>query len=205
MRKGSGFSKYDIKEQTRSIYFYPDCDVLVNKANIKDINELAEYEKELTGYRLIEIGGNEATRGNLGATHLKKIHKYIFQDVYKFAGKYRTEDISKGNTRFFPIQHIEENIIGLLGNLRNENYLKGLDKEQFALRAAFYMAELNVIHPFREGNGRTIREFIRQLALKCGYNIDWSLIDKDELLAATIISVNTEYSQLANQILKAIQ
>lgn len=67
------------------------------------------------------------------------------------------------------------------------------------------MSEINMIHPFREGNGRTIREFIRQLALYCGYIINWSLIDKDTLLNATIAAVDKDYIPMSSCILKVIE
>lgn len=68
--------------------------------------------------------------------------------------------------------------------LKRDRFLKGLTADEFSQKAAYYLSEINMIHPFREGNGRTIREFIRQLALKCGHIINWSLIDKEKLLEA---------------------
>jgi cell filamentation protein len=77
--------------------------------------------------------------------------------------------------------------------------------DNFSEKAAYYMSEINMIHPFREGNGRTIREFIRQLALYCGYIINWSLIDKDTLLNATIAAVDKDYIPMSSCILKVIE
>jgi cell filamentation protein len=128
----------------------------------------------------------QSVKGNFGVSHLKKLHKYIFQDIYPFAGKFRLEDISKGNTFFCKSEFITENIESILNELKRDKYLKGLNAEDFSKKAAYYMSEINMIHPFREGNGRAIREFIRQLADKNGYVINWSLIDKDDLLKATI-------------------
>lgn len=91
---------------------------------------------------------------------------------------------------FCKSEFIEANLNSLLGKLAGENRLKELGVECFAQRSAYYMSELNMIHPFREGNGRAIREFIRCLALKSGLDIDWSLIDSKELLNATIIAVD---------------
>ena len=73
--------------------------------------------------------------------------------------------------------------------LKAEKHLKGLDVEQFSERAAYYMSEINVLHPFREGNGRAQREYSRTLAMKNGYELDWSRVDQQEFLDASIKSV----------------
>ena len=117
------------------------------------------------------------------------IHKFIFEDIYPFAGLYRSENIAKDNFMFANWEFIEDNMNSIFGELKRENYLKGLTKEEFAKRLTYYMSELNVLHPFREGNGRTTREFIRQLALKNGYNLDLSRFKAEDILNASIESV----------------
>ncbi|WP_280513979.1 Fic/DOC family protein [Ruminiclostridium herbifermentans] len=136
--------------------------------------------------------------------HLLKIHKYIFQDIYYFAGKIREESIIKGNTKFCESQFIKENLKNILNELKAERYLIGKGIDNFANRSAYYMAELNFIHPFREGNGRALREFIRCLGIKCGYIINWDAIDKDVLLSASILSVK-DSAELANCIRACIE
>jgi cell filamentation protein len=190
-----GFSKYDRKEVTQSLYCYPDTDILKNKAGIKDSKALAEFEADVTAIRQYMLE-KRPIKGKFGIAHLKNIHKFIFQDVYPFAGKIRLEDIWKGDTFFCKCQFIEMNLNSLFTRLAGENWLKGLKAEFFAQRAAYYMSELNMIHPFREGNGRTIREFIRCIALESGSDIDWSLIDRQELLDATIKAVDNIYEPL---------
>jgi cell filamentation protein len=202
---GSGFSKYDRKEIIQSVYCYPDTNVLMNKKGILDNSSaLAKYEADMTLIRQYMLEEEKPIRGRFGLAHLKAIHHYIFQDVYPFAGKLRLEDISKGNTFFCKIEYIEQNLNALFARLKGENYLRGLTAEEFAERASFYMSELNMIHPFREGNGRVIREFIRCLALEAGYDIDWSLIDSKALLDATIIAVNADTKPLFNCLLATI-
>jgi cell filamentation protein len=83
--------------------------------------------------------------------------------------------------------------------------LKGLNAKEFSKRTAYYLAEINMIHPFREGNGRSIREYIRQLALNCGYVINWSLVEKETLLNATIAAVDKNYEPLSNCIFEVIE
>jgi cell filamentation protein len=191
----SGFSKYDREEVTQSPYCYPDTNILKNKAGIKDSEALAKFEADVTAIRQY-ILEKRPIKGKFGIAHLKNIHKFIFQDVYPFAGKFRLEDIWKEDTFFCKSQFIEANLNSLLARLACENWLKGLSEDYFVQKAAYYMSELNMIHPFREGNGRTIREFIRCIALKSGLDIDWSLINHQKLLDATIRAVDNIYEPL---------
>lgn len=204
MIKRSGFSRYDRKETGQSIYCYKGTDILINKENILDAKALAKYEADITLIRQYELE-KERIRGRFGIAHIKKIHRYIFQDVYPFAGKFRTENIKKGSTEFCKSQFIEDNLTVLLDKLKSERFLKGLNPEEFSQKAAYYLAEINMIHPFREGNGRCNREFFRQLALASGHIIDWSLIKRETLLEATVISVDKNYVPLANCIYKIIE
>jgi cell filamentation protein len=175
---GSGNSKY----------CYPNSDVLINKQNIRDYNLLEEADSRYTTQRLLELQTNPI-EGNFDLDHVKNIHYYIFQDLYYFAGKLREEDIIKGNTHFAKYQYIETSAIKLFEELKEENYLIGTSFNQFSEKASYYMAELNIIHPFREGNGRTIREFIKILALKNGYQIKWNSINQKTLFKASVESV----------------
>lgn len=170
------FSKYDRKDYVQSIYCYPDTEVYLNLFGIMDSDELSKLEADLTSIRLSELSLNQK-RGRFGVAHLKNIHKFIFQDIYPFAGKIRVEDISKGDTQFCLSQFIETNLEAILVKLKSENYLVDCTKEIFVQKMAFYMAELNIIHPFRECNGRAIREFLRQLAYRNGYELNWYKVD----------------------------
>jgi cell filamentation protein len=175
---GSGNSKY----------CYPGTTILKNKLDIKDEKLLKEADSLYSAQRLLELQ-DQPVSGNYDLNHLKKIHYYIFRDLYEFAGNIREEDIIKGNTHFAKSEYILQSANQLFINLKNENYLIELNTIIFAKKASYYMAELNVIHPFREGNGRTIREFIRCLALKCGYLLNWNSINSKYLLKASIKSV----------------
>jgi cell filamentation protein len=105
----SGFSKYDRKPITQSLYCYPGTEVLINKENIRDAQALADYEADITIIRQYELEVARVVKGKFGITHLQRIHKYIFQDIYPFAGKFRTEDISKGSTDFCKCEYIADN------------------------------------------------------------------------------------------------
>ncbi|MCP3776106.1 Fic family protein [Paenibacillus sp. MZ04-78.2] len=171
----------------QSKYCYPGTDVLINYAGIRDEEQLKVFESIVTANRLAQLILTP-TPGNFDLTHLKSIHHHIFQDVYPFAGKLRAEDIAKDTFRFAPTQFLESSAADLFRDLAKEKFLKDLPMADFAKRVSHYMAEINVLHPFREGNGRAQREFIRQLAVNAGYQLDWSRVDKSLVMQASIRS-----------------
>ena len=138
------------------------------------------------------------------AQHLNKIHSYLFEDIYPFAGKFRNENIAKGVFRFAEFEYIEPELNRLLNELIKENYLQGLSKKDLSERLAYYLSELNVLHPYREGNGRTIREFIRELALKNGYKLNLSKIKPSDFLDASIKSI-VDTKDLAELIYRCLE
>lgn len=140
--------------------------------------------------------------GNFDLAHLQTIHRELFGNVYDWAGKIRRVDISKGNTRFANFAFIENESRKLLEKLKNENYLRVLDKDKFAERAAYYLDELNVLHPFREGNGRTLRLFMTQLAIKNGFQIHWQNISAEQMIQACIQAYHADSSLLARLIIR---
>ena len=186
----------DLYEARNSIYCYKDSDVLVNKFDIRDNKTLEELERKIVLAKLYELRQNHQI-GNFDITHFVGIHKFLFEDIYPFAGLFRNENIAKGNFSFAEWEYIEEQLKKLLDQLKEENYLQELDRNTFIKRLSYYMAELNVLHPFREGNGRTIREFIRQLAYKNGYVLNLKNINPKEMLYACIRSV-VDTTQLEN-------
>lgn len=176
---------YDIKNY-KSVYYYNDCDVLKNKFNIKDDVKLEKVERIITTSKVMELNQNPI-RGNFDLKHLQKIHKFIFNDVYEWAGKIRTEEITKGNTNFAPTPYILDGMKEqIFDPLKKEKFLKGLNAEDISKRLAYYYSELNFAHPFREGNGRTQREFIKNIAAKNGFDLDWNKANPDKLMRATI-------------------
>jgi len=200
----SEFSRYSANMHYRSPYLYSDCDILINLKDIKSEDELSRYEEEMTGLRQLILEEELSIKGRFSVTHLKRLHEYIFQDVYPFAGKFRTEDIEKGETKFTPFHYIHDQLRQILEELKSENHLIDLTRNAFCNRIAYFMIELNMIHPFREGNGRAIRMFIRQLSIQCEYEIDWAKADGTQLLNAMISGVVKEYKPLADLIDKLI-
>lgn len=183
------FSKYDVYTTTQSIYCYPDTNVLKNKLNIKDNDVLKTAEEEITLIKQMELLKNPI-RGNFTKTHLMNIHKFIFEDIYPFAGKIRREQISKGNTTFYPPNLINRELDKVFSKIKEYNMLREIYEDKIINNLAYVMAELNIIHPFREGNGRSIREFIRTMAKRIGYDLNWGNVNKEDLLEASIQSVD---------------
>ena len=188
----------------REEYCYPGTDVLKNKLGIRDDNALTTAEKEITSIKLLMLY-NAPVADRYDFSTLCKIHKTIFEDIYEWAGQIRKSDFfSKGNSIFCRGIYIVENSNNVIGNLLKEKYLCGLDKPQFVKRMAYYMGEINALHPFREGNGRTCREFFRQLSISAGYTLDFSKTEKNELFTADIEAFNGRYERLINVLENAV-
>ncbi len=177
-----------------TIYCYPGTDVLVNKLGIQDYEKLQVIERKLTMLRILDLI-DKPIKGNFDLKHLCSIHYYIFQDVYDWAGKVRTVDIAKGN-RFCNVMYVETQAKEIFESLRKELFLEGLNQQKLARRLAYYFSEINALHPFREGNGRSQREFIRSLALKNGYVLNFSNISAEEMLKASQESFLCKYQAM---------
>lgn len=177
-------------------YCYPGLWTLRNNFNLFDHRELHEVERLATAQRLLELR-IKPIKGNFDLEHLKKIHHYIFQDVYEWAGKLRTVTIGKGGTWFLDHTRLEIAFGYVHEQLSKENFLRGIkDLDKFCERLAHYSDEINYIHPFREGNGRSTREYLRVLALEVGYELNYAKIDGVKLFNAFVESVHKDSSPL---------
>jgi len=134
---------------------------------------------------------------------LKAIHKYLFGDIYEWAGKTRNVNISKGN-QFCPFQNIESEMHRIGAELKKEKFLQGLDKQLLAKRLAYYIGEINAIHPFREGNGRAQREFIKELAAKNGYMIQYDTVSELEMIEASADTFELKYQKMEELMFRAL-
>ena len=184
-------------------YVYPGTSVLKNLRDIRDAGILSEFEAEATARRLRQLEKNPLP-GRFDARHLQAIHHHIFQDVFEWAGDFRTVSISKSGDPFAFPQHIVSSLDKMCGELKREWHLAGSDVEQFAIRGAYYLGEINAVHPFREGNGRTQREFIRELGFKNGLAIDWSQVSREEMIAASRRSLSVDNAGLEQALRKAL-
>ena len=190
-------------ETRGSVYCFEGTNTLVYKLNIIDSEELESYETSVVSLKLMALNKKGIT-GNFDIAHFVSIHKFLFEDIYNFAGLFRTENIAKDYFQFAEWEYIESELERLLSELKSENYLVGLSKEQFASRLAYYWAELNVLHPFSEGNWRTTIEFLRQLSLKNGYILNLKNTSPKQVQDASIKSV-ADTSDLENIIEKMLE
>jgi cell filamentation protein len=177
-------------------YCYPDSTVLINKLDIKDNDELQRVERDVTYPRIIYLNANP-NKGVLNLKYLQKIHEYVFQDVYSWAGKIRGgKFFTKGDAVFCVADMIPTYAENIFGKLRNEKWLRSLERRAFIERLAYFMGEVNALHPFREGNGRVQRIFFAELARRAKRELDFSKATPGELLEADIAAYNKDYSLL---------
>lgn len=165
----------------------PGSGVLHNRLAISDPERLREVEAGLTFAALAELG-TRTLPGSYDLAHLRSFHREIFGDLYPWAGEIRVVGIAKSDPFCLP-HHIEAYSAEVFGGLAKERYLRGLPRHSFLDRLTHYFAEVNAIHPFREGNGRTQRAFFRQLSREAGWPIDWSDLDPDANVAASMASL----------------
>jgi len=188
-------------------YVYPGTTVLKNIPGIRNQEILDRFEADRVGQRSLELIERPLS-GLFDIEHLQGIHRYLFQDVYEWAGDFRTVDIAKGNSYFAHVPYIESTLKGLFGELSEERHLRGLNQERFASRLAQILGTLNAVHAFREGNGRAQREFVRELAYKNTYWIDWNKVSREELYEASDASFmrgdNTLFEKLLRRAIEPI-
>ncbi len=185
-------SNYSYDYEWDEKYCYPSSKVLINKLNITNSSDLSVAEREITSVKLAYAKQN-CIEGTFDLKHLQKIHKFLFEDIYSWAGELREVNIAKGN-QFCLAQNLENYADIIFSKLKAENYLIGA--ENVAHRLAYYLSEINVLHPFREGNGRTQRLFIEYLALHAGYRVDFSDVTPEEMIIASAESFACEYEKI---------
>jgi cell filamentation protein len=156
-------------------YTDPVMGVLRNKLGLGTPEELAVAEREITHAALVLLG-ESPVRPTYDLAHLRAIHRRIFGDIYEWAGQIRTVAIAKGSPFCLP-QYIEPASADIFRVLRGENFLQGLERGPFIDRLTFYLGEVNAVHPFREGNGRTQRAFFEQLTRGAGFTLDWQHLE----------------------------
>ena len=180
-------------------YRYPNSNVLINKLGITSKKDLLNAEVRLTYIRLKELE-IKPLKGKYDFKHLKAIHKYIFQDLYDWAGKERTVDIGKGNL-FCPACNIPSYAETVFSKYYVQCYEARTDYNKFINVLAENYGDLNALHPFREGNGRTQREFARLICLACGYRFKLTHTTHQDMLKASILSFNQVDNSLFEKIL----
>lgn len=171
-------------------YLYSGSTVLRNLPDIRSAVALDAFERRATMLRLDEAVA-AVSDGPLNLALWQTIHRVLFQDVYEWAGEIRTVVMAKGNTIFARPEHIQAEGERLFAALRRED-LPSLREDQHAARLAYYFGELNVLHPFREGNGRTQKLLFDEIARRTGYAIEWEKMNADTLLKSLIAACHTQ-------------
>lgn len=174
--------------------------VLKNRLGAGTHEQLQRLEGQFVAARYIEIQLGHGPTGQFDAAHLKAIHRHLFQDVYEWAGHSRDEAVklADGAVATEPLLRkvdggafldgaaVAQALDQVAKTIRNTNYLRGLPREQFAARAADTMAEINAIHAFREGNGRTQRAFMEELAKQASHTLDFGAVSRERMIQASI-------------------
>ncbi|MDN0103618.1 Fic/DOC family protein [Yersinia bercovieri] len=174
-------------------YTYPNSQVLINKFGITDDDQFIEMEKDFSELAIMEI---EFSPPPYDLLYWRSLHQALFGDIYHWAGELRTIDISKGTSRFCNINRIAPEANRLFNQLARENYLVGLPYDSLIVKLAEYYSDLNVIHPFREGNGRAQRLLFEHIIINCGFQISFAGINPDEWIQANIDGYHCRYQRM---------
>ncbi|MGF6237964.1 cell filamentation protein [Leclercia sp. 1548] len=187
----------------RDPYLYPELNVMRNRLGIRQAERLALAAYEFTALRAATLSLGPLLRG---LPHLCAIHQHLYQDIFDWAGDIREMDIYQGDTRFCHFAYIEKEGNALMQDLEEEGYLVGLEKADFINRLSHYYCEINVLHPFRIGNGIVQRIFFEQLAIHAGYQLDWRGIDPEAWAQANqsgamgdLSALNTIFSKVVSE------
>lgn len=189
---GEGYDAFD------DPYAYRGSSVLKNKAGLRDAALLEAFELELTTLRSEE----PLPQGRFGSAHYRAVHKHLFQDVYVWAGRYRTVRTSKQGNAFCYPEHIARSMDKAFERLQAAPFTGGAPFEEFVAAAADFLADLNAIHPFREGNGRSQLAFLHLLGSRAEHPLDLRKVRRSTILPAMIVSFHGDIQPLVVEITK---
>ena len=193
----------------QSKYCYPESSVLINKYDIQDQRTLDKIERNVTALMLVKLQTKPlpCSKELFSVNYFIDLHRQVFEHLYPFAGKIRSENITKGNTPFCRPEFIYK-YLNMLFDKIFDDIKKIKTKEDIIVFLSYYYSELNVVYPFREGNGRIMREYLRQVVLFINknlgfdYELDFSnvtLEDKNNLMNGSIISAMNGNLELLNK------
>lgn len=183
-----------------TLYLYPGSAVLRNKFGIVDKERLEQIERLF----VVERAAEGIPKGGFDLAHLRAIHRHLFQDVYEWAGELRKIEIAKDGHQFQFRQYLETGMADVTRRLQKANFLKGLSWADFAAKAGEIMGDVNYVHPFREGNGRTQLYFLEQLAEQAGHPIDLRRLDPQRWIAASRTAHKGDYKPMSDEIARAV-
>ncbi len=172
---------------------YPGTSTLINLLNITDNKTLESAERDITEACVAEL---EFQTPPYNLDYLCTIHKQIFQDIYPWAGQLRQLDISRGSTHFCNVNFINRESEKLFVKFSEQHYFEGLKRESLIPLVAEFYGDLNMIHPFREGNGRTQRILFEHIIINAGFEIFWEPVNHEQWVKANIAAVTCDYTPL---------
>ena len=161
--------------------------------SLRDEAALADAERTLTSIAASEI---EFELPPYSLAYLQALHRHLFRDIYDWAGALRTIDLSKGSTRFCTINRIVPEAEIVFRGLAQLNWLEGMERPALVQALAVHYGDLNMVHPFREGNGRAQRLLFEHLIINAGFQIDWWRVDEASWLQANIDAATCDYQGL---------
>ena len=176
---------------------YPNSTILINKFDLRNQEALNKAESVAVTIHSIEIE-NEPLPDVFNFDFYCSLHRRLFCDVYPWAGELRKINLSKKSTNFYDFKDLKSYGELLFRQFEHFDKIKSLDKDAFAEWVAEIYNDLNMLHPFREGNGRTERLFITLVIRAAGYEINFAAPDPDELMIATIFAAQGVDEQLKN-------
>lgn len=183
------------------VYCYPPgFTVLRNKLDLRDDADLDYHEREFVTYRIKQ----GVPSGPFDLSHLRAIHRHLFQDVYDWAGEIRTVEIAKGGNQFQFRHYITTGMADVHRRVVAANYLKALSPRAFADKAGEIIGDINYVHPFREGNGRTQALYLQALARQAGHAIDLTRIVSANWIEASKAAHAGRYDPFADCIHAAL-
>ena len=166
-------------------YLDTDTGVLKNKLGVINSDELSTAEAAITSVIIATLELPPAfTLKDFSKSLFLEMHQEIFSDIYGWAGETRTIDIGKQASYFAHAAYIHSSLDVIFNELCSDKRLTSTDKTTFVKAITYYHAEINAVHPFREGNGRVLRTFLRLMAEQLGWDIDWSDLDPDQNIEA---------------------
>jgi cell filamentation protein len=181
-------------------YVYPGTTILRNKPGIKDAGQLGAFERRVTTQRAAE----GIPTGDFDLSHLQSIHRHLFQDVYDWAGQIRTVELSKGGDQFMFRQYIQTGMADVHRRIVKADYFKRTSPADFATGTGQIIGDINYIHSFREGNGRTQLLYLKQLSVVAGHSLDLGRIEPDTWIEASRHAHHVEYASIGAAILAAL-
>lgn len=175
-------------------YSDPVTGCLVNRLGLTDPVVLVAAEREIVNLAALGLA-RDPVGSRFDLQHLQDVHRRLFGAVYPWAGQLRTVVIAKGSVFCLP-QYLPSEADRVFTGLAGERWLGGLDRDRFVERVTWYLGEVNALHPFREGNGRTQRIFFAELATRAGWDIDWASMTAADNVAASAASFHGDLRAL---------